>query len=293
MSSAHRYRATWRDLLFNGIYDNTGITDNQANTVAAYAEDDFRLDSFDPSRVESQDYRELRQWLEGAEANEAYEGVMVALATGVIIAPSEARLEDMTALLRSQFSIANCRLAAETTDPPGVLPFDFRRATVASPGHLALRMYARPASARPVVIGRKGEGLSRRFRFSLVSFDPKFYSQAETTTAGSTTSTTAIVNAGDIYTQPEIDLVVGVGTATVAIALNGVAVLALAALPVGTWTIDAARSTIRKADGTNGMQYRSSGFISNIRLMAGANTLNLAGSSGLASVTIRHRDAYA
>ena len=115
MSSVHRYRSTWRSLTFNQVYDNSGVTDDPAHLDEDYANSDFRLDSWDATRVESQDYRELRQWLEGAEANEAYEGVMVALGSGIIIASSYADLEDKTQLLRSQFSIASCRLAAEAT----------------------------------------------------------------------------------------------------------------------------------------------------------------------------------
>lgn len=293
MSSAHRYQATWRDVIFNRVYDNTGVVDDPTALVAAYANSDFRLDSFDATRVESADYRELRQWLEGAEGNEAFEGAMLAIGSGIILGSSHGDLEDKTALLRSQFSIANSRIAADAATPAGVLPFDFRRATVAAPGYLALRMYARPASGRPVVIGRMREGLSRRFRFSLISFDPCFVAQSETSTSCSTNGSTIVTNNGDFYARPYIDVVVSSGTGTFVLTLNGVAVLTFTAVPVGTWTFDTRRSTFTKADGTNGMQYRTSGFISNVLLLPGANTFSTSGSSGLNSVTVRHRDAYA
>ena len=295
MSSVHRYQSTWRAITFNRVYDDSGVTDDPVHMVEAYQNSDFRLDSFDSTRVESQDYRELRQWLEGAEANEAYEGVLIGIGSGIIIGRSVADLEDKTQLLRSQFSLANCRLAAEASDPVGVLPFDFRRATELSPGYLDLRMYARPAAARPVVIPRKLEGLSRRFRWSLVSFDPRFYSQDETVVtipvAGVTTN---IINDGDAYTSPLVDVVVAGASNTFVLGLNGTEVLALANIAVGTWRIDSRRSTItRLSDGANGMQYRTAGYVSNIRLVGGYNTAAWGGGGVAGPVTFRYRDAYA
>jgi hypothetical protein len=290
MSSVHRYQSRWRDVVFNRVYDDSGITDDPVHMVEAYQNSDFRLDSFDATRVESQDYRELRQWLEGAEANEAYEGVLIGIGSGIIIGSTIADLEDKTQLLRASFSIANSRLAAAESDPVGVLPFDFRRATMLSPGYLDLRMYARPAAARPVVIPRKLEGLSRRFRWSLVSFDPRFYSQAEVTTAVPTKDVNySIVNEGDAYTSPEIVIT---GGATIALYINGTEVVVFSSLPAGPWTIDASRSTITKADGSNGYAYRTSGYISNLRLMPGHNTFGYGGAGG-GPLTVRHRHAYA
>ena len=144
------------------------------------------------------------------------------------------------------------------------------------------------------MIPRKMEGLSRRFRFSLVSFDPRFVSQAEVSTSTPTASTTySITNAGDVYTHPILTIVVSSGTNSASWTLNGTTVFALTNIPTGTWTLDTRRSTItRTSDSANGYPYRSSGYLSNFRLNPGANSLVRTG-SGLSAVTVTHRHAYA
>lgn len=290
MSSAHRYRAGWRSIVFNEQLDDSGITDDEAH-VNTQLQSYQALTQFDPTRVETTDYRELRQWLEGAEANEAYEGVMVVLGDGIIMGASPADLEDRAAAMRAAFSAASVRIAAQDQTPEGVLPFTFKRATAA--GSLALQVYARPTSGRPVMIGRRDEGLSRRFRFSLTAFDARFYSQVQQEVAASTAGSTVLTNAGDMYTHPTIVVVAGAG-ATIKVTIGGLNSVTFTGVAAGTWTLDPRRSTIvRSSDGANGMQYRTAGFLSSLFLMPGANTFDTTGSSGLTSVTAKFRDAYA
>lgn len=290
--SAHRYRATWRSILFNGLYDDSGIVEVASHLNAAYRKSDYRLESLLWGPVETNDYREVRQFEEGGEANEAYEGVMRGIARGVIYGLTHADLEDRDLALREAFSVSSCRIDSVANDPPGLHPFDFKQASASSPGYLALRVYARPASGRPVVISQMREGLSRRFTISLVSFDPRQYSQDATSVSAATNGSTTILPVGNTYTLPRI-VIVSAGSGHFVLTLNGAAVMEFTGLPAGTWTIDCARSTITKADGTNGMQYRTGGFISNGRLLAGSNTFVTTGSSALTSVTVVYRDAWA
>lgn len=292
MSTAHRYPAAWRGVAFNAHLDGSGITDDETH-VNTQLNSYISLTSLDATRVETTDYRELRQWLEGAEANEAYEGVMVAFGSGQILASSEADLEDKTALMRSQFAASSVRIAAAGADPVGVLPFYFSRATAA--GKLDLLLYARPSSGRPVIIGRRDEGMSRGYRFALVAFDAKFYSQTEQSVACATAGSTVLTNAGDMYSQPRIIVVTTGGSSTIKVTIGGSSAnsVTFTGVPAGTWTLDTRRSTITKADGTNGMQYRTAGFLSTLFLMNGSNTFDTTGSSGLTSVTTKFRDAYA
>lgn len=290
MSSAHRYRATWRAITFNEHLDDSGITDDPAH-VDTQLQSYIALTSLDVTRVETTDYRELRQWLEGAEANEAYEGVMLALGDGIIHASSEADLEDRTALMRSQFSAASVRIASLDLDPPGVMPLLFKRDHAG--GALALQIYARPSSGRPVIVPRRDEGLSRHFRFALAAFDARLYSQAEQSVACATAGATTLTNNGDMYSQARFVVVTTGGASTIQLSIGGINTLTFTGVPAGTWTIDTRRSTITKADGTNGMQYRTAGFMSALLLLPGSNTLSTSGSSGLTSVTAQFRDAWA
>lgn len=296
MTSAHRYRATWRDVLFNGVYDDSGLVDERSHVGGragrgAYENSDFRLESLDLSRVSTEDFREMRQFLEGADPNEAYEGVMIATGRGSIMASSPADLSDRTRLLRSQFGIANCRIAAIGLDPEGVLPFDFKDDTAG--GSLALRVYARPATGRPVVIGRMREGLIRPFLFQLACFDPRVYAQAEQTVALSIGGGALLTNAGNTYTLPRFTIVTS-GAATFSLAIGGSSAntVSFASLPAGTWTFDCRRSIITRAsDGASGMPYRTAGYLSSLFLLPGANSVALTG-TGLSSASAVFRSAW-
>lgn len=292
--TAHRYRASWRSLTFNQMLDDSGVVDDPsgAHINDAYRRSDYRLERLDMNRVEATDYRELRQWLEGGEANEAYEGVMVLNGTGVIYGTSHADLEDRDAAMREAFSIAACRKAFAANDPPGVGTLLFKRDTAAAPGYLALQIYARPMTGRPIVVSKMREGLARRFTFFLVAFDPRIYSQTLQSVTATVGGSTNITNGGNLYTSPKI-VMVSTGAGVLALSVNGTAVFAATGIPAGTWTLDAQRGLFTKADGTNGMQYRTSGYLSNCTLDPGTNVVSLVGSSGFSGVTFQYRNAYA
>lgn len=299
--SAHRWQALWRSLVFNEHYDNTGKVDDPAHLIRAKLKSHYRLESLDLTRVEATDYRELRQWLEGAEANEAYEGVLVAIGHGRIIGADAADLEDKTAAFRDAFSIASCRLEAQTADPVGVLPFDFRRDTNfpaardpsgAVLGYLNQRIYARPASGRPVVIGKMREGLVRPFQFALAAFDPRIYDPTIITVTGATAGLVSTGSPGTLDTPPTITFVCN-ASGHIKITLNGMLAFEANGIAAGTWTLDGNKGLFTKADGTNGMQYRTAGYLSNLRFLPGGNAIDTTGSANLTSVTIQYRDAYA
>lgn len=294
--SAHRFQATWRSLVFNRVYDDSGLVDDPAHLVPAYSESDYRLASLDVTGVQAVDYRELRQHLEGAEANEAFEGVRLITGRGTILGAYPADLEDKTWAMYEAFSPAACRMASATLDPKNLLPFDFKRAS--GEGALALRAYARPSLGRPLVVGRQREGLSRPFLFQLVAMDPRIYAQGETVTALADLAggNNSVVNDGNVYASPKIEIVLsGAGSASVTItnATTGkTLVLNLSAQTAGTFVLDCARATIKKGT-TNKYGVRTSGFLSTFVLAPGTNTITYTGNTNLTSVTFKFRAAYA
>lgn len=294
--SAHRYQATWRSLIFNRVYDDSGLVDDPAHLDATYAESDYRLRSLDITGVQAIDYRELRQHAEGAEANEAYEGIRQIIGRGTILGSSVADLEDKTWAMYEAFSPAACRLAAVSATPKGLLPFDFKRATAG--GSLALRAYCRPAIGRPIIVGRDREGLSRPFVFGLIAMDPRIYTVAETSVAlgNLTGSNNAIGNTGNTFVHPVIEIVLsGAGSSTVTItnATNGRTFqLDLSAETAGTFTIDCQAATIYKGT-TAKYGTRKSGFLSDFVLAAGTNNVTFSGNTNVSSVTVKFRPAYA
>ena len=304
--SAHRHQATWRSLIFNRRYNDAGTAnpDDPANLNPAYVNSDYYLDSLDISRVSVQDYREMRQFLEGAEPNEAYEGVRALNGVGRIVAADQADLEDKAWALNESMSVAACRIAAQATIPVGVLPFSFKRDTSPTsgiekiPATKALRFYCRPGPGRPVVIGRVREGLVRPFSFQLIAFDPFAYDESLTSTTLTGTGG-AVTNPGNVYTRPKIEYNfsgAGSGTFTVTNSTTGKAIVVDMADVTGSnpvRVLDVARGTMIRQDGTNRYNTRVSGFISDLWLAPGANTIALANTTGMTSVIFRFRGAYA
>jgi hypothetical protein len=294
--SAHRYLSAWRSLIFNRRFDDSGLVDDPSHLVAAYVNSDYYLESLDPTGVQAVDHRELRQLAEGAEANQAFEGVRTWVGRGRIAASTPADLEDKTWAMYEAFSPAACRIASAALTPPNVLPFDFRRDTAG--GSLALRFYARPSIGRPLVVGRVREGLIRPYTFALVSMDSRAYSQTEQSQAlGSIVGgANTLTNAGNLYTHPTIEVVLsaaGGSTVTVTNSTTGQTfALDLSAESAGTFLIDTQRATISKA-GVNKYGVRKTGFLLPFVLAPGANTITWSVDTGTTSVTFKWRHAYA
>lgn len=305
--TAHRHQATWRSLIFNRRYLDNGTAnpDNPANLVTAYVDSDYYLDSVDISRVSVQDYREMRQFLEGAEPNEAFEGVRAINGVGRIVAADQADLEDKAWLLNEQMSVASTRMAAQATDPKGVLPFSFKRDTSPTTGiekiptAKALRFYCRPGPGRPVSIGRVREGLVRPFSFQLIAFDPFAYDETLTQTTAATPGTAHnVVNPGNTYTRPKILVTMagnGAANLTLTNSTTGKAlVLDMSAAGANAYVIDVARGTITLAStGANHYSKRVSGFSSDLWLPSGTSSWIATNTTNLTSIRYDLRGAYA
>jgi hypothetical protein len=301
---AYRWPATWRQTTFNARLAAAGadIDDPARIVTEALVNDDIYLDELDITRVSVQDYRELRQYLEGSEPNEAYEGLRAIAGSGRIIAPSLGQLDDKVETLYEQFSPAACRAAFAAngfTVPPGVGAFDFLRDTGATWGVTkARRLYCRPASGRPIIVGRHGDGLAVPFAFSLVAFDPFTYDQAEVETdlgvGGGNVS-----NPGNVYTKPRIRIVqsgAGAATFTITNTTTGQSIqLNLSSLGAGTnIEIQTSRSTITNTTGTvDRYSLRVAGFMSSLYLVPGVNAITFANTGGVSQVQFFVRGAYA
>lgn len=294
--SAHRYQATWRSITFNRRFDDSGLVDDPAHLVPAYVGSDYYLEQLDPTSVQTVDYHELRQLAEGAEANQAFEGVRTWLGRGRIIGTDPADLDDKTWAMYEAFSPAACRVASAALTPPNMHPFDFRRATAG--GSIPLRFYGRPSMGRPLAVGRIREGLIRPFMFGLMALDSRVFSQAEQSVAlgALTGGNNTVSNLGNVYSHPTIEVVLaaaGGSTVTVTNVTTGQTfALDLSGQTAGTFLIDCQRATITKA-GVNKYGVRKTGFLTPFVLAPGANTITWSVDTGTASVTFKWRHAYA
>ena len=297
--SAHRHKASWRNIPFNDRYIDAGLLpDDPANLTMSKVNSDYYLDMLDIVRVSAQDYREIRQYLEGSEPNEAFEGLRAITGHGRISAASAADLEDKTWAMYEAFSVAACRIASVSTTPKGVLPFDFKRdsAGTAKP----LRFYCRPGSGRPVLVGRAREGLVRPFVFQLLAMDPFAYDVSATATAlgNLVGGNNTVTNPGNIYTKPTIVIVFsGAGAASVVLTNTTTGqslTLNLSTfVNLDTLTIDIGRSTMVNQANVDKYSTRLAGFLSGLTLSPGANTITWSSATGITSVTFNFRGAYA
>lgn len=297
---AHRYQATFRNITFNAHLDNSGIVDDSDHLVQAKINDDYYLDSLDLTRVTVEDFREMRQFLEGAEANEAIEGVLIATLRGHIAAASPGLLEDMTWAMREAFSPAAVRIAAASATPKGVLPFDFKVDTAEAggvPQPSARRLYCRPAIGRPIIVGRVREGLVRRYLAQLISFDPRVVSQ--TLTQQVISGATVCANAGLALTYPTIYITFsGAGDAALTLThtTTGKAFVinATTAAAGEVWVLDTYAGTmVRQSDGANRYSQRVSGYLSDLFLLAGSNTITPSNVGGVSQLRYDFRAAWA
>jgi hypothetical protein len=306
--SAHRHRATYNGILFNGIYGGTN-PEEPTQLDLAYQDSDYRLHKVDSSRLTVSDLHEMRQWMEGAAPNEAYEGIRLITGQGTILGTSPADVEDRAWALASAFSPANVRrvstrelLASFPDEPEGVLPFDFRVDTAG--GVRDLRWYARPFIGRPIAIAESGEGLARKFTFQLVAFDPYAFGPRRTIALTSLSGVANIItNAGTALVYPQIRVRLTASANATTTLLNAttgqslvmdLSLSSLSPYPRNLW-IMTDKGEIIDANRNSRYAIRKSGFVTDLFLQPGGNdiTWDKPGGGSVESVVFYHRDAYA
>lgn len=298
--TAHRFQATWRSITFNEHYTaNDGKVDDPASVDLRNASR-IELSSLDLSPVAVADLREARQLLEGADANDAYETFLVAHLRGFILGSSVGDLEDRSIALREALSPSACRYAFAANDPPGLGAFGFRLAQVAAPGYKALQVLARPFVGRPVIIGRRSEGLSRAYSAQLLVPDPKLYAASLTSSALADLAGGAnvLTPGGNVRTPPVIEIVKSGagGPYTLTNGSTGQSLsFDLSSLAAGkTLRIYVDRSSWVQVDtGANLYAVRTAGFSSEFLLLPTANTITFSPAAGITSVTLKYRAAWA
>ncbi len=296
--SAHRYQATWNGVTFNSHYDNTGAVDDPAHVTIATM-DKTTLEALQDVQIQVSDYRELRQYLEGVDPNEAFEGARLLRLSGRLYGTTWGKLEDRKLAMDAAFSVAACRFAFAGNTPKGLAPLNFRIARDAAPGYADRCYFCRPATARPMVIARQGQGLVVPYLGELVAFDPRMFSQSEQNLSMTLLGGGNVVaNSGTIYTSPRFVIVLsgaGSNPATLTNSTTGqVMTFNFSGLAAGTYTLDTwGRGSFTKADGSNVYSTRLSGWITQMFLAPGNNTLTWTGNTALTSVTVYWRSAWA
>lgn len=313
--AAHRHRADFHGITFNGYFPAAwpgGISDPDnlaivgAGAQAAFAESDIRLESADFTSVSTQDMREVRQFLEGAEPNEIFEGIRTLILRGHIHGTNPRDLETKSWSLSRAFSPMEVRrdsvasiVGTNPDEPVGVLPFNFS-IDHTSVNTLPLRFYARPNVGRPLILGRAKEGLTREWAAQLVAYDSRAYNQVlqQVSLANLSGGANNIVMSGNTYVYPQI---------RITMAANGAATHTLRNETTGSelqfdlsslggdlilW-IKPNRGEMTNPSGVSKYLYRKSGFLTNFFLVPGTNNITFTPATQVTSVFLWFRDAFA
>lgn len=187
----------FRSLTLNGHRDTSG------NLIPGAAEaDTYRVERFDPSRIQLRDQREPLHLLAGGDLGDASKTFRYLGVSGMIVASSQANLDDAISAMMATFDIDECQLASPSTE--GILPFTFYSPT-AIVGYTPAqkeRFLVRPAGS-PVITPRRSGGLQVPYALELVAADPRRYLDA---------LTTITLNSGNSFTQTCPNWTAGVGT---------------------------------------------------------------------------------
>ncbi len=307
--SAVRHQASYNGIIFNQVFGGTD-PDDPSSLTTAYKESDYRLEVFDDSPVQVQDFSEPRQQQEGSEPNEAFESLRLVRGSGHILGSSYADLEDKVWAMRAAFSVAEVRrlstaaiLGTLPDEPVGVLPFKFTRDKV-SGGTKDLIYYARPQVGRPnIIVGAKG-GLTRPFTFQLVAFDPRAYENdtdawESTALSDLTGGNNTVTNVGTATMYPQIFVDMngsGDGTVTVTNSTTGNSfVLDLSSQSADFWMMCEKGEILKASDRAARYYLKKSAtkFLTNMFLIPGANVWTWSGNTGIAAVTFHFKSAYA
>lgn len=169
------YPFAYRSLTLNGHRTTGGAL----NTGAA-ENDTYRVERFDPSRVQIRDQREPLHTGQGGDLGDANKTFRYIAVSGTIIATTQAKLDDAVSALLATFDIDECQLASPSTE--GLFPFTFYSPTeiVGYSPVQKERFLCRPAGF-PTLAERRSGGLSLPYAIELVCADPRRYLDTATT----------------------------------------------------------------------------------------------------------------
>lgn len=178
------YPFAFRSLTLNGHRTTGG-----ALNAGAAEQDTYRVERFDPSRVQIRDQREPLHTGPGGDLGDANKTFRYLALSGTIIATTQAKLDDAVSALLSTFDIDECQLASPSTE--GLFPLTFY-----SPTEIATyspvqkeRYYCRPAGF-PTLAERRSGGLSLPYALEMVCADPRRFLD---------TATTVTLNSGNSF----------------------------------------------------------------------------------------------
>lgn len=287
---------TYRSLTLNGHRTTAG-----ALNIGAAEADTYRVERFDPSRVQMRDQREPLHLIAGGDLGDASKTFRYLSIAGSILASTQAKLDDAISSILSTFDIDEVQLAYPTTE--GISPLTFYSPTdlVGYSPVQKERFYVRPAGF-PAIPERRSTGLSVPFAVELVCADPRRYRDSETVVtlnAGNSWTATAAnwSSAVGIHVFPVITITMsGAGASNFAFnvisdSVNNLVLnlSTLAAANVVTYDCATGKlllGTTQRADLRTSAVNTTMPYIP-----AGGSSVQVANTTGVSSVVVTYRQA--
>lgn len=170
------YPIGWR----SGLITLNGHRSAAGALIPGAAEaDTYRVERFDPSRVQIRDQREPLHLLMGGDLGDATKAFRYIGISGMCIASSAAKLDDRIAALLAAFDIDACQLASPSTEGIHALTFYSPTEAVGYAPVVQEQYLCRPAGF-PAVPVRRSQGWSVPYAIELVAADPRRYLAAQT-----------------------------------------------------------------------------------------------------------------
>lgn len=303
MADVYDYPMAYRGLILNGHRDANG------ELIPANESDNYRVDTFDYSRLTMRDQREPLHLVTGGDLGDATKAFRFLTLSGMIRTASSVDLDDRIGALMSTFDLEEAQIASPATD--GALPFTFTGFTQVNTGQgtampdgsyrVDEEFIARPAGY-PVVTARRSGGNSALFALELICPDPRRYlanlKQVVLNAAGGWTASApnwSVSQGVRIY--PAIRIVMsGAGASTfgVRVQATGIPFLTLdltSMVAADEVVIDSELGIIYKND-AHAASLRTSNVISlRHHLPAGGGTVEVINPQGVTSVTFEYHQA--
>jgi hypothetical protein len=258
------------------------------------------IENIDISSVQVDAYYDPKALAVGVDASDVYERARLVSISAAVLGTTKGDVWDQAQSVLSAFN-PSIAYNADTANL-GFLAMTFRQPTIDtstwSAGYIPMQMYLRPAAPPRFVVERgrtsdtAGRGFSLPVTLSLLARDPRKYAQTQQTISITTATQTATYR-GDYPTWPILSFSMSAsGSSSFALTVaGGTITLNLATTTTGTFTFNYQTRTLTDANGTVRADLISS--VSSVRQVKSGSTVYASSTTGMSSVTLTYREAWA
>ncbi|MCC6311354.1 MAG: hypothetical protein IT345_10610 [Trueperaceae bacterium] len=266
----------------------------------------YVIDAIDLSEIETSQYLDKRAVQDGMDAADIYLNGRVLSIDGGVFGTSRGAMFDNLVEWNRAFN----PIIAYNADTAalGFLPLKYYRPTAdvstwptsTYPNGVPLQIYARPLKPptwsirRADTGGVDNNGLALRVRSNLFAKDPRQYLQSQVSVNISTATATATYR-GDFPTHPIITVAISAAgnSATIFTVAGGAVQIDLSGTTSGTYTINYLDKTIKDSNDALFNNLFATSVAQDFRQIQSGSTFYVSHTTGMSSVSIAYREAWA